>query len=104
MALASNSAPCTHRSSELNCSREAVGGSPSRRMRIPSSVRCIPNAYGHVWTACGEVDWNPFVSLRRGGNLNRADYIPNKVATHNKVLGATRRTTVVVGDTVLHHS
>jgi hypothetical protein len=35
-----------------------------------------------------------------GGNLNRADYIPNKVATHDKVLGATRRTTVLVGDTV----
>ena len=63
-------------------------------------MRCIPNAYGHVWTACGEVDWNPLVSLRRGGNLNRADYILNKVATHNKVLGATRQTTVVVGDTV----
>jgi hypothetical protein len=41
----------------------------------------------HVWIACGEVDWNPFVSLRRGSNLNRADYIPNKVATHDKVVG-----------------
>ena len=53
-----------------------------------------------VWNACGEVDWNPLVALRRGGNLNRADYIPNKVATRDKVLGATRRITVVVDDTV----
>ena len=34
------------------------------------------------------------------GNLNRAGQIPNKVATPDEVLGATRQTTVVVGNTI----
>jgi hypothetical protein len=53
-----------------------------------------------VWTACDGVEYNPFLSWCHRGNLDCAEWILNKVAALEDVLGMIRRTTVVAGDTV----
>lgn len=30
--------------------------------KLREKVRCISDAFGQVWTACGEVEQNPFLS------------------------------------------